>query len=458
MSKDTKNILKDTHQIYCSYCGTVIEVNKTKYDFTNYIKEHIYINSIDFKDTPSDYLFLIDKDDIDRLFDPKIDGEYNFPIKGCTEKENSFNKHIFSREDIGKYGSEKRYCKEASCERDIEIPLKISLGKLTAGKDVRKAIIVKRCPNCLKELDNELGKHEMVNIGLIGSPGSGKTSIIIALCYMLEQDFNSNNFGIDKITILNNVTYNDKNEIISTEIGRELNQFLEYYGNGFEVLKTEEIGDNIININIKIESKKTIIVNFIDLAGEFWSNSKVPEIDTAKLIEKRPVIGECHKFIICLQDFDMKDNKYAHKVYKFFEDIGEINKYDCCCVINKFDKLFMEEKTKSIFNLLSNKVMRNACYFNDKMELLFNNGSYKNLDIITRDLFFEIGGKNNPIGGIQDVVFFPVSPYGFNPEGLRTEDGIMKFDEESFNRKPEPWYLDVLLIWILCKLDLIISI
>lgn len=487
------NFLKDDYEIYCSHCGAVIEANESKYDFTNYIQEYFNRRTIKPENLPEDYLFLINKNDIDSLFDDaKMGVEAVFDIEGDSEEVTqnneektesilgatnetfnvdnsvsqrttlvkSFNKYIFNKASVGKYEEGIEYCEEVSYTKKIEIPLQIDGGKLSAGKNKIMEIFVKRCPRCLRELNNELGKYEMINIGLIGSPGSGKTSMIIALSYFLQQNFDPYNLGIDNIMILPEITYNINNEQEYNDIGKKFNQYRKSYENGFAVEKTEESMENIININIKIESKKqTKIVNFIDLPGELWNNDKddnAVKLDTSKIHDQRPVIKKCHKFIICLASHDLNNelgnNDYAKNVYNYLKEKKECyeNAYACCCIINKFDNLSnRQEKIENIFKHLSAEIMRNASYLNDKKELFLNNGSYTNLEIITRELFFKLAGNNNSIGKIEDMKFFPMSPYGFPPE--TEKDGA----ESSSNRNPEPWYLEVLLIWILHKFGFI---
>lgn len=472
------NILKDSYNIFCSYCGYKVEKNKSKYDLTNYIRDFIEIKDIKISDLPEDYLFLIEKDAIDTKFDDGIDGEYDFTISkdtfeddGTTRKSYDFGKYVYKREDIRSFGSDEKHVDKVSCGVQIKIPLKISLGKLTAGKEIKKTITVKRCPNCLMELSGELGKHEITNIGFIGSPRSGKTSLIVALCHFIKHNFNSDDFGIKNITIINDVTRNDKNEVIHTGIGKSLNRFLMYYESGLEVDKTRKTDKDIINLNVMIESEKgsTKIINFVDLAGEFWNNPSTPEIDTAEIVEKRPIIGECDKFIICMPDDDIKqstvNSNYASKILTFFKDIRLAKKIDNCCIINKFDKLKDEFDIEDVFSHISNELVRKAKYINNSGKLLFHNGSYHNLNTSTQEVFRKLAGANNPIGKLNNTFFIPISPYGFNPKENwvldekgkeRTLDASeIGSGTEHFFKEPEPWHLEILLIWIIHQLGLI---
>ena len=535
------NHLSDEHPFFCPYCSEEI-FNNAKYDFTRYYDEmkaqnHIkseHINKEDGESLPSNLLFLIATKDIDTLFESESDKikTFEFVEKKSTdlsegvfeaislslsevtslleatplsetaslpettplseaaslpeatpkgETLDNFCKYFFesSNKALIRDGSDFHY-REIECKSEFTIRLeKGGLSNLTAITGNKKIPIdIKRCPRCLNILSNELGKYKMINIGLIGSIGAGKTSLLVAIHHFIaNKKFDSNNFGIEGITIVSaDTTYEP------TDVGIRLEAFDLLYQSGMSLPATLNDNTNITNLNIKIASKKSNeakIINIVDVAGEFWSNKR-NNVDIQELINKRPIIGECDNFIVCMADSDIvssADNyKFAQNIVNVISRIREdninkennINKeINCCCIINKVDKLVgvAENGIDNILEHISSEGMTKARYFDDDGKLLYSNGSYKNLQITAKEIFIKLAITNeNELLKMGNIVFFPISPYGFQPSNLSIDKTVEEITDEIkkaevySTEKPNPWHLEAFLTWLIHQTELIIGI
>jgi len=511
----------DNHRFFCSYCSKEI-YNNAKYDFTRYLKamkkKGVTPQSTKKnEDLPDNLLFLIDTKTIDDILNDSNAGEKIFkfvkkentelieetnaieelksdeedaPINESKSDEAATPIHEESLDNFCKYifdGNDKKLIRDGKdfhynyikCETEIIIILAKGMSKtsVTAKADEIINIEIRRCPNCLNILSNELGKYEMVNIGLIGSVGAGKSSFLIAIhSFLVKNKLISDQFGLHKIEILRADTTNEPNPTDS-----RLANFSTIYDAGITIPKTEVDNSNATNLNIKItpkEGKMAKIINIVDVAGEFWKDPS-GNVNFQKLYNERPIIKECDYFIICMADNDIVQNnnmtviqvnsKFAPNIVAVIEDLRTLkNKpINCCCIINKIDKLLKspEYGIEHILKHISYEGMLKAKYFEDERTFINSNGSYKNLKITAKEIFNILSGKaknKHPFMIMKNIDFFPISPYGFlplpPPEGKSDNEIVEMIDKgELLHKKPNPWHLEAFFTWIIHQTELYVD-
>jgi hypothetical protein len=286
-----------------------------------------------------------------------------------------------------------------------------------------KKMITKCCRSCGAEFPTEYGYYKMVPVVLLGSHFSGKTSLLLAMLFTTryKAPFNSVNSKLRFSTL-----DNDKNLVA-------FNNNIERYQNGEPTLKTDFVNVPILNIRVD-----DTIYTFVDWPGEKFI-SKNEGVDIDFILSERQIITQARHFICCLEpsqvDSHVGDTDENVKFpvmdlinrFRWHIDLANHHKLrSITCAINKFDVLAGRNNTAPVFDMLT-KISELEIYsdstWNEENFKLVNETTKRYMDAQAPVLFNGFECMTN----FEDVTkfYYPISPYGKNPEKQSEDDIVM---------------------------------
>lgn len=152
----------------------------------------------------------------------------------------------------------------------------------------KRKIIRGYCPKCNEPIAEGSGKYEHLLVGFLGAASAGKTSLFVSMindvCHYSEQ------LGIELPEILCDGKY-DK---IMSAI--KLNKY------GWAVGKTDaQVVVEAYNATLLVKRRtgnKTILLSFVDIAGELCYDQNIQDISLDAL-QSFPLITSCHLYMLC---------------------------------------------------------------------------------------------------------------------------------------------------------------
>lgn len=152
----------------------------------------------------------------------------------------------------------------------------------------KRKIIRGYCPKCNEPIAEGSGKYEHLLVGFLGAASAGKTSLFVSMindvCHYSEQ------LGIELPEILCDGKY-DK---IMSAI--KLNKY------GWAVGKTDaQVVVEAYNATLLVKRRtgnKTILLSFVDIAGELCYDQNIQDI-SLEALQSFPLITSCHLYMLC---------------------------------------------------------------------------------------------------------------------------------------------------------------
>ena len=275
--------------------------------------------------------------------------------------------------------------------------------------------IKKCCRYCGAPMPTEFGYYKMVPIVMLGSHFSGKTSFLLSMLFTVRHKapFNTVSSKIRFSTL-----DNDKDLIA-------FNNNIERYANGEPTLKTDFVNVPILNIRAN-----DTIYTFIDWPGEKFISSTEAK-DDEFIFNNKKIISHARHFICCLEPsqvdasvgetdenvkFPVMDLIDAFKWHMSFPNLKKLR--SITCVINKFDVLSGRRNTDELFNTLlqvsENDVYSDSTWKEENFQRI--NKSTKHYMEAQNPILYS-GFETMPNFESITKYYYPVSPYGKNPEG-----------------------------------------
>ncbi|MBR2907053.1 MAG: hypothetical protein IKC26_03295 [Clostridia bacterium] len=279
----------------------------------------------------------------------------------------------------------------------------------------RSKRINKCCRNCGAQMPMEYGYYKMVPVVLLGSHFSGKTSLLLATLFTAKfrAPFSTINTNLSISTLDNDP------DLVA------FNNNIQRYADGLSTIKTDFSNIPILNLRVN-----DTIYTFVDWPGEKFISAN-EEKDADFIFNKRRIISEARHFICCLEPsqidssvgeadenvrFNAMDLVERFRWHMHFADLERLR--SIVCVINKFDVLNGRSNTAPVFDMtaeLSESDIYSDSTWKQEAFDRVNNTTKRYMEGRAAILYSSFE-KMLDLESIPKY-YFPVSPYGQNPEG-----------------------------------------
>jgi len=146
------------------------------------------------------------------------------------------------------------------------------------------------CPKCGKPVLMGSGQYPQIKIGLLGAQSSGKTTLILSLLSVLQAT-----------TVYPKLKVKFPSDVLCDARYEDFQKNWRLFRKGWSPQKTAAEGENVFNASIMIESvqsNKTVILTFVDIAGEQCWNPAIGAVNIAAL-QNFPMINRCDLYLLC---------------------------------------------------------------------------------------------------------------------------------------------------------------